>query len=218
MIENRLSTLEHTVPLKQDGAITLSINHVSAAHAAQVLFPFTTPHKNRGWKSAIQKSLMRSPNSIAENSPALVLNEKLGVGDCWEFSGSRGHLGLSLSQNTTVSAFSLDYPHPDSALATSIGKAPRTVVFWALFPSATPSKDPSRPISHFLHATSLPPNTHMTDRFFALYNGTFNPTLLPTRQYFPLTPPIGVMAQIIVVEVLSNWGSSSTCVYYVGIH
>ncbi|XP_006454206.1 hypothetical protein AGABI2DRAFT_113960 [Agaricus bisporus var. bisporus H97] len=215
MIESRLSYLERNISY---GTIIPSTNYASAANGAQVVLQLTTPPRIRGWRAAIRKRLTRSPRSSGMKSPNSVLSEGFGAGDCWEFTGSRGHLGISLSQTTPISAFSLDYPRPDSALATSVGKSPRSVVLWALLPSDKLSQELSRPVSHFLHAASLPPNAHATDRFIALFNGTFNPTLLPTRQYFPLTLPTGATTQTVVMEVLSNWGSSSTCVYYVGVH
>ncbi|EAU81114.2 hypothetical protein CC1G_09756 [Coprinopsis cinerea okayama7 len=103
--------------------------------------------------------------------PSAVLDDPPLLGECWEFMGRRGQIGIQLSDAANITAMSLSQPFDESVLV---------------------------PLVH----------------------AHYNATSPQSRQIFAVTSPVAkvVRFDIVVVEVLDNWGGESTCLYHIGVH
>lgn len=234
------TTAPHNVPaiIFPDDVISLRVSEVE--HRVDRLESVPPPPRNFavGGDGAVILKAFTSPTYVPVDNPvpsifgprssqlppSTLLDDSVAVGRCWEFVGQQGHIGIGLTENAYIRSISLDHAHPSLTKSTSARKAPQDFLLWGLYPSEHAEVLPAQtqPASYFLLSRSFPAGISLNDRFILLVNGsydTFSPT---TRQYFNVSPslwqtlpaPVG----IVVLEILNNWGASSTCIYSVGIH
>lgn len=187
--------------------------------------------------SATDSLLVAGSGSAAGRSSARALSRSQGTepdyaidGDasnppCWEFEGDSGQLGFALVSMLNITSASIGH-YDESA----IHSAPRSMVLWGLMAldgrgkGSEASYDQQDRLFRRLHyyfpeGLSGPFPTQNTYVPLAVLD--YSPHLMTERQTFSvfkeaqaLDFPIGV----VVLQVISNWGSSYTRLCQVGIH
>jgi len=163
--------------------------------------------------------------------PTIVLDEQVSIGDCWEFRGSSGHIGITLSEYVNFTSMSIHYVHPSRVSSKMIQKAPRSLTLWALVdPLQLSSKDvrpdeTRRPIE-FLTSRDLPPAINPSHIFVQVLKAEYvidgsNPVQVfaPSVSASTWVPYVhSIASAMVVVEINSNWGSNTTCLHHIGLH
>lgn len=154
----------------------------------------------------------------------MALSDELRVGHCWEVSGTSLQLGIRLPKMLRPSHISID--HIPRELAIESGRAPRLVRLWGAVDGPS-NAQLSRDVIEQRHATSSVISNATGPRMtggqtYLLLAGAEYDIHGPSRtQTFPVYPDIvasKVDFGVVVVEVASNWGSNTTCLYRVRIH
>ncbi|KAF8058573.1 hypothetical protein FPV67DRAFT_1428038, partial [Lyophyllum atratum] len=181
-----------------------------------------------------------SPLNVHIQPPTVILQDNSSVGACWEFSGSHGYFGVLLPQPIRVSEITMYYPPAEVLSPDSFKQAPRDVVVFGLIsvdtwtellqngsePHLSPPVPPQRfsvDIENFSQAGSsaIPKPSLGSSVLLPLTKFIFaNPaTPHPVEQIFPLCDQSrNLSLETMVIEVMSNWGAGTTCVYKMGIH
>ncbi|KAG5223254.1 SUN domain-containing protein [Salix suchowensis] len=127
--------------------------------------------------------------------PRDALSENMELGRCWEFEGSAGHIAIELPDVGTITHVSVAYVPVSLLSQAAAGRAPRGVTIWS---QGSPGILPS-------------------DRFIRLGEFVFDINASLRHQFFAIDPDATtVKTSLVVVEVNSNHGSSTTCLYYLG--
>lgn len=195
-------------------------NFAKRVDGACYLKALTSPSYNL--RSSRFFQYFKSKDSSRTTSLSTALDDTM-TSDCWEFSGPRGQLGVRLSEQTRIAAVSIIHPHRRTLPPAAAGKAPKTFALWALYSNTTsfPVDSPSRDISQFL-LSSRPHSLSYPGKFILLVNGTYDLSLSTTHQYFNVSSPLygalSLPSDIVILEILDNWGSNTTCLYNIGIH
>lgn len=155
------------------------------------------------------------------NLPYVALEDTFHVGDCWEYNGAHGYLGVHLPEPVIISNFSIDHVAPRLLSAPARKRSPKDVVLWGLVtdPSSLETLHRSETRSPFIFSTTGKLPSYIKpgmDRFVKLATIHYNPSSASLRQYQPSA--IDIPVQTVIIEILSNYGGPTTCLYYVGIH
>lgn len=177
--------------------------------------------KDNGW-------LSQEPSThglVSRTPPYIVSDEAMRIGDCWEFEGSRGALGILLSEPTRIASIRLDSILPDLVSWTSAAKTPRTLHLWGLVGDdvVLPPGARVRQAVQFSAKSVFRPKSHLktSDKLALLLEVDYNSRAGSTSQTFslPLTHwSAGLIFRVVVLEILDNWGGDTTCLYHFGIH
>lgn len=157
------------------------------------------------------------------NTPQQVLNEDIRVGSCWRMPNAVGQVGISIPM--TIHPTNITVDHIPKEIASDIGQAPREMVLWGVMDG---SANTERYDDHFaelwpiakVHQRSTPTLT-MGQRFIPVAKFTYDIHGPLPIQTFPVHQEVlasGLDFGVFVLEVLSNWGSDSTCLYRVRLH
>lgn len=168
-------------------------------------------------------------SNIDVNLPTIVLEGgRNNHGECWEFHGNQGHIAIQLSGLVYISDISIYHAPPEVVSYVDSMKTPKNITLWGLSTEAFRSL----PITWKSHSRLQTPENFVTmnrtisypiqpsDMFVPLWNFQYNSTtgglqsfLLPEDAHIDY---IGF--NVVIVEVHSNSGSDSTCIYQVEIH
>ena len=148
-----------------------------------------------------------------------VIDSSAFINRCWEFHGNCGQLGFTLTSMLNVSWVSVAY-------SSDLANAPRSMVLWGVVdgqgPMASLSKQDEllRMLRGYLsEGHPLPFPVHET--YVPLARMEYNPHLAATEQsssVFKEVKDLKFAIGIVVVQVLSNWGSIDTHLCHIGIH
>ncbi|KAI0364520.1 hypothetical protein BV20DRAFT_1039373 [Pilatotrama ljubarskyi] len=162
------------------------------------------------------------PVSPLQN-PERALQDDIHIGNCWHIPSRTGQLGIILPVHVYPTHVTID--HIPIEIAADIGRAPRNMLLWGVV-------DGELNRARYLNFTSFeqlvpsamgrraPPvmgnNTYILlssleyDIYASSHIQTFqiDPRLIYSRMYFG----------IVVLEIVDNWGSTTTCLYRVRIH
>lgn len=218
VLRSRISSVESRVDMLENVQFT-SRNFAAGGDGAMVFIAFTSPTFTPD-KPATSVLRTRPPQLL----PSTILDDSIAIGRCWEFAGQHGHVGIGLTEKTHIRSISLNHAHASLMTSASVQKAPRVFALWGLysgeFDSVLPTE--SRSASHFLLSKSFPPGISANAQFVLLVNSSYDTSSSSTRQIFEvptfLRDTIPVPTDIVILEISSNWGAPSTCVYSVGIH
>jgi hypothetical protein len=159
------------------------------------------------------------------NLPYVVLEDDVSVGQCWEFAGSTGTIGIRLPEAIQLSEVIIRHIQPAMVSPGTLGQAPRDVVLWGRIGSnQMKSLDGYEGYIRSAAEMSFPrfsAHYRTDDQFLRLSLMRYDVSALTTIQKFSLSHEIsalGLFFQILVFEVRSNWGSPTTCLYHFGIH
>lgn len=191
------------------GSAHADINYASYTEGAHTLAEFTsTTHGLPFWTRAIVWVAQYGDNPI--DVPNEVLNDEVSVGRCWPFWGSSGHVAISLSQRVEVKRLRISHVQDDNSLAEVLRQAPRDIALWGLRTD--------------LNLTTLRPKTDLTTAagltYVPLFEllGRYTFDAKSSDQWFEVENPDAFSYSTVLVEILTNWGGRSTCVYSVGVY
>ncbi|KAJ6616085.1 hypothetical protein B0H10DRAFT_2038779 [Mycena sp. CBHHK59/15] len=145
-------------------------------------------------------------------------------GECWTFQGSVGYITIDLTESANIAHISI-YNVPRHLLnSLDAYKAPRNMSLWGLMPrdafTRMEEKDRAQRVfadpGEFSASRLLPlPHTISSgDRLVRL--AQFEYDLEGGFQLFSSAPGTGF--KVVILNISSNWGSSLTSIYRVGIH
>ncbi|KAF9006291.1 hypothetical protein BDZ89DRAFT_1144869 [Hymenopellis radicata] len=146
-------------------------------------------------------------------------------GTCWMFAGKHGSIAVLLSESTSPTSIVLHQPIHHQLSERTASQAARQVVVWGL---PDPEQDQRAPPEHNQNTSGL-------ERFTALGYGTSLPRSISreaqliklgefefaknsgvSRQVFPMHTTH--LVEMVVVEVMDNWGAERTCVHRISIN
>lgn len=154
--------------------------------------------------------------------PIAVLEAGMRVGDCWEFTGEVGQIGIRLSDAVQISDVTLDHIHP-SAIGQHLSKrAPREFTLWGLVRDESQPSPSDLPLAAAFSTTgNVPPSVGRTNHFTPLMEAQYDIAAPLLHQNFVL--PNGSNARdnwydTLILKVNSNWGANTTCIYHFGVY
>ncbi|KAF9490835.1 hypothetical protein BDN71DRAFT_1510923 [Pleurotus eryngii] len=190
--------------LATPGSAHASINYASYNEGARTLLEFmSTTHRLPFWTCAIIWAAQYGDNYVDVSNE--VLNDEVNVSHCWPFWGSSGHVAIFLSQRVEVKRMRISHVQDDSSLSEALRQAPRDIALWGLRTDLN--------LTTFRPATDFTTAAGATDvpLFELLGRYTFNAKSFD--QWFEVENPNTVGYSTVLVEILTNWGGGSTCVY-----
>ncbi|PIL31026.1 hypothetical protein GSI_05720 [Ganoderma sinense ZZ0214-1] len=155
--------------------------------------------------------------------PEVALNDDMRIGNCWSIPGTNGQLGFRLATMIRPTHVSID--HIPTEIAADISRAPREVALWGgvdgpyedILRNFTYSRRVNLPT---LYGRSAPFTTHGYN-FTLLAHFEYDiraPTHIQTFRLLPYVVESDMVFGVVVLEILSNWGGKSTCLYRVRVH
>ncbi|KAI9057523.1 hypothetical protein FKP32DRAFT_1544188, partial [Trametes sanguinea] len=155
--------------------------------------------------------------------PEIALNEDMRIGSCWLIPDAQGQLAIVIPNLVYPTNVTID--HVPREISLDIGQAPRRMRLWGLL------EDPTNLSLYQSIIETVPTPTSVTrppsspplslGYKYALLGDFSYDIHAPPVQTFEVDPKI-VAARIyfglVVLEVVDNWGGSSTCLYRVRIH
>jgi hypothetical protein len=160
-----------------------------------------------------------NPQYTNVQGAGIILEEGTGVGDCWCISGAVGHVTIQLSEAVFISHLSVDSAAPQLLSAEEITSAPQSMSLWVLLPSSAIKHEPhlsTRPTKAFEFKADQDANFPPGSQFAHALEFQYDIRKPPTRQIFPLQ--FRSPSQTVIVEIKSNEGGATTCLYWLGIH
>ncbi len=163
-----------------------------------------------------------APPSTNSQPPDSVINDDFRLKGCWRVP--RGHLqvGVVLAETIYPSHFTID--HAPQAFAHDIGEAPRTIVLWGVvdgsFNKATYAQLHAGMADSVVYNRTAPPKD-AGFTFVPLAAVEYDPSADSHVQTFPVDDQVadsGIDIGLIVLDVISNWGSNTTSLCRVRVH
>ncbi|KAI0720090.1 hypothetical protein C8T65DRAFT_706084 [Cerioporus squamosus] len=155
----------------------------------------------------------------------LAITDDLRVGQCWSIPGSAAQLGLRLSDLMHPTHVSID--HIPAEIAAHIDEAPRAMVLWGAVDGST-NESHLLNITERTNASSIPAlrgrsqPSHTCDHTYVplawFEYDIRSPSHVQTFKIGQHIIDAGMYTGVMVLEILGNWGGSSTCLYRVRIH
>lgn len=178
--------------------------------------------------SRLTQAICNWENNYHVNPPEVVLEANINEGECWEFTGERGQIGINLTERATISHVMIGHP-PLHLLSRDSGlRAPKRIGVWALtkgdedlpqgfngtFLSEERFHTRPQPGKRFWFWSPAKPVHHNFFIKVAEVQYEFSNTSSPPLLY-PLDQ--AVQAQAIVLDI-ENPGGSTTCFYWIGVY
>ncbi|PPQ76905.1 hypothetical protein CVT26_001267 [Gymnopilus dilepis] len=195
------------------------------ANGARILLDFTSA-THQPLASADKYDSQLNLRSIEDiYLPSVVLENQLVIGECWQFDGERGHVGIRLAKPVAISDMTINHAHPLLILPTDTGKAPRNFILWALVGISDPSM--VYPLPSARHPSTFLTNQGSLTTTAVVESGVFIPLIQGTYDIFAVTQlqrfrnlraDHRLEVEVVILEILNNWGSDTTCLYHAGIH
>lgn len=157
--------------------------------------------------------------------PSTLLDEHVVDGECWEFSGVDGRVGVQLSEKISVSHISLNYIHTEQLSPYTASKAPQDISIWGLIQDPVvlqviPAEIPMCKANYFLQKGGrLPWFINSSSHFIRLAKFRYDAFSTPWQQ-FSIHSSLAQVSDIqtIIAAFETNKGASTTCVYTIGVH
>ncbi|KAF8887430.1 hypothetical protein CPB84DRAFT_1849837 [Gymnopilus junonius] len=134
--------------------------------------------------------------NVELNSAAVVLDENMQAGECWEFLGTSGHVALNLSEPIMISHLVIDHASPLALSKAATRRSPRNMSLWVFVDSSHAENKLAGakffPISHFMGRTIpldelfTPERRHLPPQWGALSNPPSAKPLSATPSLFVL--------------------------------
>jgi hypothetical protein len=166
---------------------------------------------------------LEPPKEFDQRSALDIFADPPVIGECWKFPSSRAHAGMVVRKPSPIAAISLAYP-PEQLLQSDAERAPKDFQVWGRpFDVRSGrmlcegSNREARAIADFVTSTmGLPSSIQADDCVVRLIHARYEPSPSESRQLFQVATP-EVIYDVIILDVLSNWGSAVTCVHSFGI-
>ncbi len=163
-----------------------------------------------------------NPQYANVNGAGVILEESMGVGECWRISGGIGHAAINLSEAVFISHIAVDHASPILLSEDDITSAPKNMVLWALLPPTDDAeyhfKMPTRPLHDFKLKKYGKDDLPVSSRLFQIIDFEYSISKQPTRQIFQVPFRMHTPTQTVVLEIKTNEGSDTTCIYWLGIY
>ncbi|KAF8969050.1 hypothetical protein BDZ97DRAFT_1915734 [Flammula alnicola] len=167
--------------------------------------------------------------SLIGKVPSMALTDKVGENFCWEFPGSYGHLGIVLKERISVHQVSIDHLPRELGSDTGIRQAPRKVILWGKVQGehnvALAQLYRQRLGSYRTGHIPLKPRGLQggSDLYVPLVEfeyklGGSSKPHIQTSSVPPYLRTLNMDFEIVVLEILSNYGAPSTCLHRVRVH
>ncbi|KAH7905834.1 hypothetical protein BJ138DRAFT_1017164 [Hygrophoropsis aurantiaca] len=162
-------------------------------------------------------------SKVVRNGAEVVLDDDLHTDSCWRFEANSGQVGISLSERITITHVTVD--HIAKELTSTIELAPRTLILWGVVDKDTLTMDSALKTATGkaaeLLASTRGPAISAGFQFAPLAWITYDIHTSSHVQTFPVFDHIALSNltfSVVVVEVVNNWGASSTCLYRIRVH
>ncbi|KAJ3965791.1 hypothetical protein EV361DRAFT_954664 [Lentinula raphanica] len=154
------------------------------------------------------------------NPPLVVLEEQVSALNCWQFAGSQGHITVSLSDTIIWTHFTLHFPEYLDGNNRKLRQAPKILIMRALVTKSEVQLgdlDSLVAWEQFVTVDQLVDSSlfNLSSAFLEVARVSYRP-LLGGRQTFSTHIP--VRTSIVLIEILDNWGDTSTCLHRISFH
>ncbi|KAI1789840.1 hypothetical protein LXA43DRAFT_973981 [Ganoderma leucocontextum] len=162
------------------------------------------------------------PRNGPHNRPEVILRPNFDGGHCWTIPDTHGQVGVSVTRLIYPSHITVD--HVPAGFADNVDEAPRRMRLWG---SVDGSQNGDRYKKYFsIYSGSNPSPSRAPPitngyQFVHLADLEYDIKAASHVQTFPVyhhIPPLQMDFGVFVVEILDNWGGSSTCLYRLRIH
>ncbi|TEB28531.1 hypothetical protein FA13DRAFT_1793996 [Coprinellus micaceus] len=193
----------------------------------RIVLGLTTPSPPPSWWSIQGPLNPDSPVEFDQRSAFDMLADPPVFGQCWKFPGHSAHVGIQLRKPASIASILLAYPRPEQLSRSTLQHLPKRFQVWGHPAKATSrvadcqkDSDKTKRLSEFITSEELPPSILRDDVVCLLLEGQLSTERLDARHIFPVRSPGRVRQayDVVVFEVLSNWGAASTWVYHLAIH
>lgn len=200
-----------------------SPNYASSGSGAVILKEFTSPTHNLpppSWLAKLRSMLFGLDfNRLDINRPFVILEDNLQEGECWEFSGPAGQVGIRLSKPIRLSGCAFDSPAPHILSNSSFSRTPYNMTLWAVMDESVVGK--FSPLERLLlDSSSGSKGTRVGKTLTPILTIAFDPQRYKTKQVF--IPAQGIAQAIevedVILEVHGNHGGKTTCIYWIGVY
>jgi hypothetical protein len=118
--------------------ISFNRNYVAYGGGASILRRYTSKTHDLPPPS-IMGSLAESlfgynPQYADINGGGIILEESMGVGECWRIYGGVGQVAINLSELVFISHIAMDHASPSLLSEDGMASAPKNMAIWALLP------------------------------------------------------------------------------------
>jgi hypothetical protein len=205
-------------------AVAINRNYASLGGGSRIICGYTSQTHNLPPPSPIgalvQLLFGYNPQYANVQGTGIMLEEDTSVGECWCMSGAVGHVAIQLLEAVFISHLSLDYAMPRLLSEEEITNAPQNMSLWVLLPLLDVKQDGSqmRPAKEFEFKadqdTDFPPGS----QFVHALEFQYDIRKPPTHQIFPFQFRMLSLSQTVILEIKSNEGGATTCLYWLGIY
>jgi Sad1 / UNC-like C-terminal len=159
------------------------------------------------------------------NPAHTALEKDIGVGSCWAIDGAQGHLGIRLSERTRISEIIISHVGPGLVSPADIRRTPRHMILWGLTEDSSVIQHSAgldtdvdhqfRTMDYFVPSAARPPHK---EHFIHLAEFSYENMSPHRSQSFPITLDHNDGFNVVVLQILDNWGANSTCLYHIGVY
>ncbi|KAJ3755610.1 hypothetical protein EV360DRAFT_85748 [Lentinula raphanica] len=154
------------------------------------------------------------------NPPLVVFEEQLSVSNCWKFTGSQGHIAVSLSDTINWTHFTFHFPDHLDPSNIRLRQAPKTLIMRALVQKADVEVEDFSVLTaweSFVTVNQLLDSSlfNSSSAFLEVARVFYMPSK-GGRQTFSTQIP--VQTSVVLIEILDNWGDTSTCIHRISVH
>lgn len=199
------------------------MNYISSSRGAVIIPELTSPTHGRkpcsGSKSSIWACNFEKNENIS--SPSVILEDFLTdeEEECWEFSGNTGQIAINMTEPVVITHISIGRPRHGLPF-----RAPKNMSLWALVDNREISQEiitHELPLSALrLRSGSLSYVNDILRRFSFVHIASIEHDINNSsgpRQFFFLNHT-QITTQTVLLQIESNFGGETTCLYWVGMY
>lgn len=183
-----------------------------------------------GGRVAEQLTTQVTERGYPANGAIVALDDDVRPGQCWRVEGSSAQLGVHLRRPVRVTNITID--HVPKELVNSAQNAPRNIIVWGQ-PMTTMDEDDTKrtwetilteevhhPALQALYSRRTPlisDGSQFLPLAFLEYDVHARDNI-QTFSVFDAIVRFNVSYQLIIFDILDNWGATSVCLYRVRVH
>ncbi|RDX40003.1 hypothetical protein OH76DRAFT_1298763, partial [Lentinus brumalis] len=157
--------------------------------------------------------------SPRNNDPAVVIDDDIGVRRCWTMPPLPSQLGIRLSHVIRPSYISMEHVSADLPGHTS--HAPQNATLWGVVDGTVNAELYQTLAPDFPTPERRAPSIAKGLQWARLASFVYDIHNSHSIQTFPISPQyvdVGMTFGVFALEIYSNWGNDTTCLYKVGIY
>lgn len=230
-------SIEQTQPDQLSGMM----NFATIESGASIISRYTSPTHGLPpvpWTERLESKIFRSGyyrSHLGTPSPHTIFEDPMKKNECWRTSGKSGHVGIKLNASApTITSVVVDYYLPDQLTPSDRQSAPTNMSLWALvkdnirnsmlsenYITTSPSRFSVLKSSNpFFAWNAVWDHREHQEYFVKLTDLVYNISFPASRQIFPVQPLPSVQTptQIYLLQIKSNEGGNTTCLYSIGLY